>query len=264
MEIAPQLLVGGVSHKRLIPVKNAFNYGIYYLALPINTIDSLSKGIIFGFNRFGLLAFFEKDHIEEKYQSLEQFKSDILNEFGITKANGETILVTMPRVLGYIFNPVCFWLCLDDNAELRAVICAVSNTYGEKHYYLCAHADQRVIKPKDRLNAEKVFHVSPFIAREGSYEFKFGIENNHVSISINYFNADQQRLLVTSLQGDLIGLNRKRLIYVFFRYPLVTMMAITKIHWQALKLFSRKIKFIDKPEQISKTMTRSIDAKNSK
>ncbi len=255
--MTPQLLVGKVFHKRLFPAKNAFHYGIYYLTLPIDQISALKSSILFGINRFGLLSFYNKDHINPSNQSLEQWKSELLKNAGITEATGQTILVTMPRVIGYIFNPVSFWLCLDKNAELRAVICAVSNTYGEKHYYLCAHSNQQIITANDTFCAKKVFHVSPFIAREGSYQFSFSIAENSLSISINYYDANSDCLLVTSLQGNLIRMTHKSVLAVFLKYPLVTLVAITRIHWQALKLFIKKIKFIDKPKQHRETITRS-------
>lgn len=257
MAINPKLLFAKVFHSRRRPVTNTFNYGIFYLVLPLSGINTLKDNFWFRVNRWGLISFYARDHVSEKKVTLEEWKINTLNRFGVTQANGETLLVTMPRILGYIFNPVSFWLCLDAKHQLRAVICSVNNTYGEKHDYVCVHPDQRVITPADSLTAQKVFHVSPFIKREGDYQFRFAISGKSIEITINYFNTDGDCLLVTALGGQLRKMNRHNLAFAFFRYPLVTLMVIFRIHWQALKLFLKRIQFIDKPEQHVDKVTKS-------
>ncbi|MCH9697615.1 MAG: DUF1365 domain-containing protein [Gammaproteobacteria bacterium] len=253
----PQLLFGKVFHARLIPVNNAFSYGIYYLVLPLSQIHTLKTNFWFKINRWGLMSFYFRDHIPEQSDNLEQWKNHILNQFGITQADGETLLVTMPRIFGYTFNPVSFWICLDRDQQIRAVICSVNNTYGEKHDYVCCHSDQRVITPSDRLIAHKIFHVSPFIQREGTYQFRFHVTPKTLDIAINFHNTNGDCLLTTSLAGHLQQLTGNNLGFAFIRYPLVTFMVIFRIHWQAFKLFLKKIRFIDKPKQHVDTVTRS-------
>ena len=86
-------------------------------------------------------------------------------------------LLAQPNVMGYTFNPVSFWLCRDDAGGLVAVIAEVTNTFGDRHSYLCTHSDLRPICPDDRLMAQKIMHVSPFQPVEGGYEFRFDISD---------------------------------------------------------------------------------------
>ncbi len=83
------------------------------------------------------------------------------------------LLVAQPRVLGFLFNPVSFWLIVDQTDDLRAVIAEVNNTYGQRHSYLCAHDDLRPIRFSDTLTTKKVFYVSPFQDVSGRYDFRF-------------------------------------------------------------------------------------------
>ena len=84
--------------------------------------------------------------------------------------------MTMPRMLGYVFNPVSFWFCRDRSGALRAVLCEVNNTFGESHCYLVHHDDLRPIEPDAWLDGRKAFHVSPFLPVEGGYRFRFRLD----------------------------------------------------------------------------------------
>ena len=124
----------------------------------------------------------------------------ILHDFDLGQADGDIRLMSLPRVLGYGFNPVSFWLCQDRAGGLRAVLVEVNNTFGERHSYLCCHADHAPITGSDVLVSRKVFHVSPFIAVEGHYCFRFQLSGERVAINIDLEDADGL-LLRTSVGG---------------------------------------------------------------
>ena len=160
------------------------------------------------------------------------------------------MLITMPRVLGYVFNPVSFFMCMDEKRQLRAVICEVHNTFGEQHNYICARADHAPIAPDEWLQADKIFHVSPFLPRDGHYKFRFVFAENGLGIWIDYYDAKNNKQLLTSLSGKFVALEAASLRKVFWFYPLVTIKVIGLIHWQAVKLISKGIKYIGKPLQL--------------
>lgn len=239
-----KILTGKVMHKRLLPRKHAFNYGIYYLVLPLSKLIDIPIAR----NRFSPLSFHDKDHGPRDASSLESWAKNILKQHNV-EADGEILLVCMPRVFGYVFNPVSFWLCQDKEGNIRAVLCEVHNTFGEQHTYLCMHQDHRAITGSSPLFAEKLFHVSPFLEREGQYEFRFDIHENQFNVVINFHNQDGQKQLVTSLTGELQSLSKTSLHQAFWQYPLVTFKAIVMIHWHAIKLFFKRIQYIAKPKQ---------------
>jgi DUF1365 family protein len=251
MALDMSLLFGEVMHARLFPKRNHFLYRIFYMAMPLSRLKSLP----IAHNRFGLFSFYDKDHGQRDGSSLVAWASDILNQYGVNQADGEIVLVCMPRVLGYVFNPVSFWLCLDKQGRLRAVLNEVNNTFGERHTYLCVHADQRPIEATDSLVAKKVFHVSPMLKREGHYTFRFDYSEQAFTAAIDYFDGNNNKQLVTRLTGNTKPMSKRNLRRAFLLYPLVTMKAMALIHWQALKLLSGGISFNKKPEQLTRRVT---------
>jgi len=242
----PRMMFGKVMHARLFPKSNKFRYSMYYLELPLS---ALQEGPI-AYNRFGLLSFYDKDHGPRDGSALETWARGILQEYGLGEiCNGGISLITLPRVLGYVFNPVSFWVCEDREGKIRAVICEVHNTFGECHSYICAHDDHRPITEKDTLEGEKLFHVSPFLIREGRYSFRFDLREGHFGVWIDYFAPDGNKQLLTSLIGKREPMSKAALARAFWRYPLVTFKAIFLIHWQALKLIGKGIRYIPRPQQ---------------
>ena len=251
MEIKPQILFGKVMHGRLFPKRNSFVYPIYYITTPLSQINKIPIAT----NCFSAISFYNKDHGTRDGNPLEPWARSILSDYGITECDGEIILICMPRIMGYVFNPVSFWLCYDNNAGLRAVLFEVHNTFGEQHTYLCAHEDHKAISPNDTLIAQKVFHVSPFLKREGHYTFCLKSENDSLSIAIDYFDNTKKKQLTTSLNGTLCPMDKKSLNKAFWGYPLITLKAIFLIHWQALKLVCKGIRYIKKPAQKSEKIS---------
>lgn len=252
--LRPQIFFGKVMHKRLTPKVNVFSYGMYYLALPLSQRHVWAQHL--AVNSFAPLSFYDRDHGLRDGSDLQHFVRDILQEHQL-QASGEIVLVCMPRVFGYVFNPVSFYLCHDGGGALKAVICQVHNTFGEAHLYVCAHADGRTITRDDEMTGEKVFHVSPFFERKGRYRFRFDIQDHGAfGVWIDYDDGDGKGLLLTSLIGRCDDLNRAQLRKAFWRYPLITFKAIALIHWQALKLVFKGMKYISKPKQrLEKTST---------
>jgi len=220
---AAQMFFGRVMHGRLFPKKNYFSYGIYYLNLPLGRIKTWPVA----YNRFAPLSFYDRDHGACDGSSLEDWARGILKDYGLNDVTEAITLVCMPRVLGYVFNPVSFWLCRDKEGHLRAVICEVHNTFGERHSYICAHDDQRVIAPQDILEAEKIFHVSPLLKRDGHYTFRFDVQQDTFGVWIDFYDADGAKQLVTSLVGQFKDMNKMALRRAFWRYPLVTVKAVS-------------------------------------
>ncbi len=244
MVSAPGVLFARVRHARLQPKPHRFDYGVCYFALALGRIAAAPLA----HNRPALLSFYDRDHGGGD-GNLTRWARGILAQYSLGEADGEIVLICMPRVLGYVFNPVSFWLCFDRGSRLRAVLCEVNNTFGERHTYLCAHPDHRVIGPEDVLEGEKVFHVSPLLRREGRYQFRFDTRRERVHFRIDYWDATGNKTLTTALIGAQQAMSRGTLRRAFWRYPLLSFRVIFLIHWQALKLALKGVGFTPKPAQ---------------
>jgi DUF1365 family protein len=239
-----QLIEAKIFHERMRPRHNRFSYGALYCLMPLSDLSKRQPGPV-ALNSIGLFSIRECDYGERGETPAAHIKR-ILDEHGIGEADGETWLMTLPRVMGFGFNPVSFWLCHDKDSGLRAVVVEVNNTFGERHSYLCHHDDNRIITGGDRIGARKAFHVSPFLAVEGQYVFRFSLDQKRVAIAIDLEDGEGL-LLRTSVSGQLMALTRGALWAALLRNPLYPIKVIGLIHYQAAKLFLRGLRHFHKP-----------------
>jgi DUF1365 family protein len=171
---------------------------------------------------------------------------------GITDADGEVWLHCYPRVLGFTFKPVSFWYCHRTDGSLRVVVVEVNNTFGERHCYL-------LDAPRygQELRASKVFHVSPFCPVEGGYRFRFLFSADR-SRTVARIDYDDQNgpLIETSVSGNLLPLNARTVRRAVWGYPAMTLAVVARIHWQALKLWLKRVPFFRKPNPPARLTTR--------
>ena len=245
-------IAGVTFHGRKGNVKNAFRYSIDYVLLdaeaPVQTPWFFSR------NRAGLMSLQDSDHGgAPKTGSGAVWVRDVLAAHHI-KSVAKIELLAQPRVLGHVFNPVSFWLCRNADHALIAVIAEVSNTFGDRHSYLCRHEDGRVIAPQDRLLAKKIFHVSPFQPIEGGYTFRFDISADRIGIWID-FDHDAGGVLAT-LTGKRKPLSNLGILHAMIRRPFGSRRVLTLIHWQALKLWVKGAVFRSRPTPPSKEVSR--------
>ena len=244
---------GVVQHHRFRPAKNAFGYGVFTLSIPMRSRKAnpgLLKNNGLGDNQFSLFSFFEKDHGIGDADSLKWIEQ-ILLENCIDNIDGEIWLQTFPRVLGYVFNPVSFWICTRKNGQVQAVLAEVNNTFGEHHCYLLHKDSGEVLRSGETLKSKKVFHVSPFCDVSGEYHFRFLFPQDSKSSRNTVCRIELHEaglpLINTSISGLSEPLTKKILHLAFLRYPLMSLGVIARIHWQALKLWLKGVPFHTKP-----------------
>jgi len=233
-------------HRRSRPARNAFTYPAFCLRLPLSRLDELpALGI--ARNRPGLLSFNDRDHGARDGTPLLPWIRTLLAREGVD-APGEIVLHAFPRMLGYVFNPVSFWVCHDAAARVAAVLAEVNNTFGERHLYLVAHPAGRAIADGDTLEARKVFHVSPFCEVRGRYAFRFHFGPGRWLARIDYFDDDgDEPLIATSISGTVRPLSLPAARALLLRYPAFTLGVVARIHWQAAKLWAKRVRFFSKP-----------------
>ena len=164
--------------------ENAFRCSIDYVLLEPEAPQSAPS--LFRRNGRGLTGLHDLDHGGAPGHGRgAAWVRDVLEANGLDRP-ARIELLAQPRMLGHVFNPVSFWLCRDDAGALRVVIAEVTNTYGDRHSYLCHHPDQGEITAQDRLTARKILHVSPFQPVEGGYTFRFDITDTRIGIFIDY------------------------------------------------------------------------------
>ena len=242
----PALIHGEVTHRRLRPAQHAFTYPAFCLRLPLSDLNALaSQGI--AHNRRGLVSFHDRDHGPCDGRPLLPWIRALFESEGVT-AGGEIVLHAFPRMLGYVFNPVSFWVCHDRSGAVRAVLCEVRNTFGERHLYLLANADGTPLESGRTLTTRKVFHVSPFCDVKGRYAFRFHFGAEHWLARIDYFDDDSREpLLETWISGQAQAFTPTAASGLLWRYRWFTVGVVARIHWQALKLWTKRVPYFSKP-----------------
>lgn len=251
---------GQVMHRRLRPVNHAFVYSAFSLALPLSRMAEL-PALGLAHNSRALISFHDRDHGPRDGSPLLPWIHNLLASEGIV-ADGEIVLHAFPRMLGYVFNPVSFWVCHDASGRVRAVLCEVCNTFGEQHNYLLAHADNRPFVSGEQLTSRKVFHVSPFCETKGHYTFRFHFGSGRWLARIDYDDVDRHvdgdamPLLETSISGATAPLTPAAVRGLLWRYRWFTLGVVARIHWQAARLWFKRVPYISKPARPLQGTTR--------
>ncbi len=247
------LYFGEVMHQRIRPRRHSLNYRVFFLLADIDELPNLSQRLkLFSYNHFNLFSFFDKDHGLGDGSSLRRWVESHLAESGIDLGAGPIRLLCFPRVLGYVFNPLTVYFCYRQGGELAAILYEVNNTFGERHTYLApVEADgSRVLSHQ----CEKSFYVSPFNAVEGGYSFRVEPPADTVTVGINQSDAEGT-FLHAVLRARRVPLSGAALLTAFVRYPLMTLKVIGGIHWEALRLWGKGLRLVDRPRPPARPVT---------
>ncbi|RDE24870.1 DUF1365 domain-containing protein [Motiliproteus coralliicola] len=228
-----------VMHQRLRPRSHRFDYRISSWLIDLDELDQLDRLGLLNFNRPGLFSFYERDHGDGSDRGLKQQCQQLLAEKGMPRAS-HIRLLCQPRCLGFGFNSLAVYFCYHADETCFATLYEVSNTFGERHTYVIENTGPEGVPLRQR--ADKRMSVSPFIALDGEYRFRLQPPGQHFSVLIHYQDAEGP-LLLARWRGRRVPLQRKVMLRELLRPPM-GLKTLVLIHWQALKLWFKRIPFI--------------------
>lgn len=251
-------------HARFAPKAHRFVYRIFLFALDLDELDTLDRRLrLFSFDRAGLYSLRSADYfpaheplhnraepnpearhiMDDKPPGLKARVVAHLAEQGIDLTGGRVTLVTLPRVAGYLFNPVSFYFCHDRNGAPVAAIAEVTNTFREMKTYLLGPETRT--RDGFRLRVPKHFYVSPFSDVDVAFDFVLRPPGDRLSVQIDdYIGA--ARTLTSTLAGPRQPLTDGRLAWFTLKYPFITLKVIGLIHWHALRLWWKNVPWYPK------------------
>lgn len=241
---------GETWHRRAGGLSNAFRYSMDCVL--IEPEAAAPRTALFSRNRTNLASVSDRDHGGRRGAGEgAAWVRRMFAEEGLSALSECRIwLLTQPRLLGHLFNPVSIWFAIDAQGRLRAVIAEVNNTFGQRHSYLLRHDDLRPIAPEDSLEASKVFHVSPFQKIEGRYRFQFDLKADRIAYTIVLKNGDAG--LAAGFSGRPRPLRSSAVLYSLARRPGGSLRVLALIYWQAFRLFLKGAFYRDCPEPLEK------------
>jgi uncharacterized protein len=255
------LYVGTVRHRRRRPTTNAFGYPVHHLLLDLGELEDLDRRLWgFGYNRAAVTSFHDVDHFGPANRPVREKLAAWLAGWGVALPDGPVRVLTSPRVLGYVFNPVSWWFCHEPDGQLAFVVAEVCNTFGESHSYLLEDLDRRA-DGTVRARAEKAFHVSPFLPIE-DHTYDFVILPPQERVLVHMDVVDGQGVVLDATQDERRReLTTGSLWRALLAQPHVPLHAMARIHLQALRLWWRRVPFHRKPAPPADTYPSADDVR---
>ena len=262
-------------HARFAPKAHRFDYRIFLFALDLDELDTLHRKLrLFSHGWRNLYSFRDGDFLpthepvfngaskgslngQVKTGSLKQRVVAHLASQGINLMGGRVLLVTLPRVLGYLFNPVSFYFCYDHTGAPVAALAEVTNTFKEMKPYtlgLEARAGRLEAGGGRQKEAEpatfqkrllKHFYVSPFSDVDVAFDFTLRTPGERLSVQIDDY-VGTERTFTSTLTGPRQPLSDARLAWFTLKYPLLTLRIIGLIHWHAFQLWLKNVPWFAK------------------
>lgn len=238
-----------VMHRRLHPKPHEFVYRIFLFLLDLDEIPSLTRAVpIFSAEEPNLYSLRNEDYFQFHSRGLRANLETFLQTQNVTERPARIRLLTLPRMLGYTFNPISIFFCFDKEGRPLTSVVQVGNTFGELKPY---------IVPLDEsgndfhIRVPKNYYVSPFSPLDVAFDFRFKNPGQKLHIAIDNYQGDQ-KTLVSTLTGKRTELTTSNLTRLTLAFPLVTLKIIFLIHWEALRLWLKGIQFIMKEDDIEK------------
>jgi DUF1365 family protein len=253
---ASALYVGEVVHQRSRTFDHRLRYRVWMVLVDLDALDGLQSRLrLLGRGRFGLITLRATDHGDRSDRPLRAQVEGHLAEAGIDIAGGPIRLLTMPRILGYGFNPISVFFCHTPDGALAALLYEVTNTFHERHSYLVAvpspsppgggrapEAVEGAGPALIRQTVDKQLFVSPFMDRDLTYDFTVRPPGEAVSVVVAVRRGETP-ILTASFAGQRRPLTDGQLLRAFLTHPLLTWKVTWGIHWEAAKMMFKGARY---------------------
>ena len=244
------LYTGVVAHNR--PGKHRLRYRVFMLAIDLDDLPALNRRLsLFAHNRIALTALFDRDHAARIDSPLKSQIEMKLRDAGLASDGGRIVLLTMPRLFNYVFNPLSVYFCWRRDGSLAALVHEVSNTFGERHFYVLpagATKNGAIDQASD-----KDFFVSPFLEMDLRYEFRV-TPPGEIAIVAMTVRRGEEVALTASFAGERRDLTDASLLRAWLGNPLMTLKVIAGIHWEALQMWLKGVRYLGRPRAPAKAL----------
>jgi DUF1365 family protein len=232
------IYTGSVIHRRFRPVAHTLRANLFTLLLDLDDVPRLDATLRwFSRGRANIMSWRPEDHLSGG-SDLRGEVDGILATAGLNPAGGSVRLLTMPRVLGYAFNPICVYLCYQSSGALHAVLYEVNNTFGDRHSYLFPVAWEPGTSVSLRHGCAKVLHVSPFNDMDLRYDFR--LRPPAASFGLRIDVADRAGpLMVAAERLRRRPFTDREIVRGVLEFPLLGLSVLGGIHLEALKLWRK-------------------------
>ena len=237
---------GNVSHVRNGRARHRFRHRLPWFLFDLDELSELAERLprwLFAVNRPAVFSFCEADHGARDGASYRTWLTNLAERHGIVCDRFEVLC--LPRIFGFVFNPLTVVYCYDGRDKLSGMIYEVHNTFGDGVHYVYRRPAgyRRPVRSSDGLeehSIEKTLHVSPFFGTDGCYRFSVRRPGLNVAVAIHY-DDEAGSTLRADFAGSRRAFGRPQLISTLFCYPLATLGVVADTLWQAAQLWVKGI-----------------------
>ncbi len=232
---------GTVVHQRFKPRRHRLRYRLAQMRFDLDAMPALR---LFSHNRFNLVSFHDRDHLDGSGGSLRGQVEHALTEAGLRPDGGAIRLLCMPRILGHAFNPISVFFCHRRDGRLLALLYEVNNTFGQRHSYLIPVEDPDAATI--RQQCDKAFYVSPFMRMDMTYAFRVVPPGETTAVVVHGDDAEG-RVITASFTGTRGDLSDAALAGMLLRHGLLSLKVLGAIHWAAVRLWLKGLRIQPRP-----------------
>ena len=243
------LYTGSVFHRRFKPVGHALRYRLDQILFDL---DAMPVSRLFSRNRFNLVAFHDRDHLDGSAAPLRVQVEQALVAAGLMPDGGAIRLLCMPRILGHAFNPISVFFCYRRDGTLIALLYEVNNTFGQRHSYLIQVEDPAA--STIHQHCDKAFYVSPFMRMDMRYEFRVVPPHETTAVVVHGDDA-AGRVITASFTGRRQEISDRALASMLLRHGLLSLKVLGAIHWEAAKLWLKGMRPQPRPPAPGQAVT---------
>jgi uncharacterized protein len=237
------LYIGRLRHRRVAPAAHAFTYAVYMVWLDLAELDTVFSGRWLWSTRRRALAWFRRaDYLGDPGISLDEAVRRRVAQTRGKRPTGPIRMLSQLRNYGHCFNPVTFYYCYDAaGLQVETIVAEITNTpWRERHAYVLPVS---ALHPPDstmQFDLAKRFHVSPFMPLDMGYRWQFSAPGDRLAVHMEN-TSGSQRIFDATLDLVRRPITGGALAFVLLRFPLSTIRVLVAIHWQALRLWLKRV-----------------------
>jgi DUF1365 family protein len=228
---------GRLVHRRRAPVEHEFVYPVWMLLADVDRLEELDRtSRLMSVDRPNVLSLRTDDHLPGPGTLRERVAQRCVQQ-GVAPPRGPVLLLTQPRSLGFDFNPVSFFMCLDPEAiRIERVLAEVTNTpWNERHVYVLSPPE-----PAAQITCEtpKALHVSPFNDMDLTYRWQFHFTPDALRVAMQLRGRDGDHFFAT-LDLACRPLDAAAVRRGAFAFPAQSIGTLVRIYRQAYALWRK-------------------------
>jgi DUF1365 family protein len=243
-----ELLECHVRHERFKHKHYKFDFSFFWFKIPLQLFLQQEPSFL-----AGLYKLKYSDHLKLGKSTLWENIHVFMKQHGIDGDAKAINIFTHLSFLGYLFNPVCFFIIEMPCGKKHAII-QIGNTFNELKPIFVHDVDSNSQNDlvKFSYSSQKNFYISPFTPLDSKLTFRWKQQGDNLSISVIDEEVSEQNAYTTTMRAVLTSKRYqytwKLLLIYTLKYPLITLQTIVMIHWHAMRLWLKGVPFIKKHE----------------